>query len=228
MYPRRVTSLPEHLSARPVGREKLPRETLAEHQRARILDNAIGVFAKRGYRATTIQHLVTASKSSIGNFYALFEGKEECFLELYDRLVTEGNQQIASACRDAGDWAEEALSGLQALLELFDREPLKARIVLAEVKTAGLTARSRYDATIDRAVEWLGGARSVYPDARELPATFEQAAVGGVAWFLQQRIESSAHESTAELFVDTTQLLLEPILGDRELARRRAKLRSLA
>lgn len=205
-----------------MGRQQLSRETLTEHQRARLLDAAIGVFAKRGYQQTTIDNLVAASKSSVGGFYSLFASKEKCFLALYDRTVAEARVRIEVATADSSDWAERALLGLHALLTLFDTEPLKARIALVEVQTAGTEARSRYDATIDLAVEWLGAARDLYPTASDLPRTFEQATVGGVAWFLQQRLESSAHEGVEDLFADTTQLLLEPILGERDLGRRRA------
>ncbi len=54
-------SLPPHLSGQPVGADSLPREVLAEHQRQRILDAAIEVFATRGYRRTTIDHLVASA-----------------------------------------------------------------------------------------------------------------------------------------------------------------------
>ncbi|HET7508881.1 MAG TPA: TetR/AcrR family transcriptional regulator [Solirubrobacterales bacterium] len=213
-----MASLPEHLTAAPMGRERLSRETLTEHQRARLLDAAIGVFAKRGYQETTIDNLVAAAKSSVGGFYALFENKEDCFLALYDRTVAEVREKIEVATSGSSDWAERALLGLRVLLVVFDAEPLKARIALVEVQTAGTEARARHQATIDSAVKWLGAGRGLYPAAAELPPTFEQAAVGGVAWFLQQRLESSAHESVEELFADTTQLLLEPIFGARKLS----------
>jgi len=228
LYPGSVANLPDHLMPLPVGREQLSRETLAEHQRARILDAAVGVFAKRGYRATTIDHLVAASKSSVGGFYAIFSGKEDCFLALYDGIVGEAEERIAAACAEADDWADRALLGLHAMLEIFSAEPLKVRIVLVEIQTVGPPGRRCYDATIDAVVEWLRAGRGRYPAAAELPSSFEAAAVGGVAWYLQQSLESSAHASTEELFDDIANLLLEAIVGDKELARRRRALAGIS
>lgn len=223
-----MASLPDHLSAAPIGQAHVPRETLEEHQRDRILNAAIGVFAKRGYRQTTIDNLIKSAKSSVGSFYYYFTGKEDCFLALYDRIVEDAMRQIQADTASLADWADQALAGISILLELFNAEPLEARVALVEVQTAGPAAREKHDATIDAAIAWLRSGREHYPEARDLPATFEQAAVGGVAWFLQQCLETSAHPDTEELLVDTTQILLEPILGERDLARRRRALLSAA
>jgi len=82
---------------RPVGRTKLPREVMKSHRRERVLDAATEVFAKRGYPATTVDRIVAAGKVGVGSFYAHFDGKEDCFLAVYDRIVADARERISAA-----------------------------------------------------------------------------------------------------------------------------------
>jgi AcrR family transcriptional regulator len=214
-----VAQLPDHLANAPVGRERLSREVLSEHQRERILGPATGVFAKRGYQQTTVDNIVVASKTSVGSFYQLFEGKEECFLAVYDRIVGAAREQIAAAILDADGWGEKAVLGLRELLEIFVSDPLAARIALIEVQSAGAAATARYNAVMDAVIAWLRGGREHYPGSANLPERFEQAAVAGFAFFLQQRLLASEPLAVGPLFDDAAQMILEPIVGTAELAR---------
>jgi AcrR family transcriptional regulator len=222
-----MVRLPEYLSKAPIGREQLSREELTERQRDRVLDAASGVFAKRGYQATTLEHIVTAAGIGVGGFYALFTGKEECFLAVYDRILAAARARIAEAVVGAEGWGQEAFLGLRELLLIFAEEPLEARIVLIEVQSAGPAATARYNAVIDEVAEWLRQGREHYPEAAGLPPTFEQATVAGFAFFLQQRLLSSEPQEAAALFADSTQLILELVTGSDELERLREALAAL-
>lgn len=219
-----MPKLPDHFQRTAVGQEPVAREVLTEHQRERVLVLVSGVFAKRGYQGTTVDDLLATGKVGVGNFYSLFEGKEDCFLAAYDRIVTNARQQIAAATADAGDWGERAYLGLRALLEVFLAEPLEARLALIEAQSAGAAAISRYNAVIDGAVEWLRQGREAYPAARELPQGFEQAAVSGLAFYLQACLLDSRHPSLEELLDETAGQLLGPVLGEQELGRLRQSL----
>jgi AcrR family transcriptional regulator len=208
-----------------MGRERLSREALAEHQRERVLAAATGVFAKRGYQATTIDNIVDAAKASVGSFYQLFDGKEDCFLGVFDRIVASGRERIAAQVTAQDGWAEEAFAGLEELLEIFVAEPLEARIVVIEVHTAGPAATARYNELIDATTAWLRAGRRRYPASTQLPETFEQAAVAGLAFFLQMRLLASEPQTVAALLDDTAQMILEPIVGEAEFARVRGEFR---
>lgn len=214
-----MAELPEHLSKAPVGRQQLSREELSAHQRERILGPATGVFAKRGYQETTIDNIVAAAKASVGSFYQLFDGKEDCFLAVYDRIIAAAKVRIAAAIADSDGWAQSAFLGLRELLEIFVEDPLSARIALIEAQTAGPAATARYNAVMDAAIEWLGGGREQHRAATDLPESFEQAAVAGFAFYLHQRLLSSEQLSVEALFDDGAALILEPIIGAAELSR---------
>lgn len=207
-----MAPLPEHLMSVPVGREPLPREVMLEHQRDRVIAAAIEVFAKRGYPATTVDHIVAAAKVAVGNFYSFFSGKEECFLVSYDRILAEGRERIEAEIPADAEQPEKVCFALKALLGLLAAEPLRARVALVEAQTAGPAALARYQATLDAIAPELRRCRAASPHAAELPETLEVATLGGVVWFLQQRIVLGEVDRPG-LLSDLVEIVLEPYVG---------------
>jgi AcrR family transcriptional regulator len=196
----------------PVGRERLPREVMLEHQRDRVIAAAIEVFAKRGYPATTVDHIVAAAKIGVGNFYSFFAGKEECFLVAYDRVLAEARERIEARIPAAAEQPEKVGFALRALLEQLAAEPLRARLALVEAQTAGAAALGRYQATLDGLASELRRCRAASPLAEQLPETLEVAILGGVVWFLQQRIVLGEVDRPG-LLSDLVEIVLEPYVG---------------
>lgn len=202
----------------PVGREPLPREVLAEHQRGRVLAAAVEVFAKRGYQGTTVDHIVSAAHIGVGSFYSLFSGKEECFLATYDRVAADGRDRILAAIPADAPWPQQLAAALRALLELVEAEPFAARIALVEVQTAGSTALAHHERNLDEAANLLRAGREHSPVRDELPATLEFATVGGLTWFLQQRISLGETGNATRLLPEVLEIVAEPYLGERATA----------
>lgn len=198
----------------PVGRHSLPREVMEAHQRDRILAVATEVFAKRGYRSTTVDHIVAAAKIGVGSFYELFDNKEDCLLRAYDRVVAHGRERIAAAVPADRPWPERAAAVLRALLELIAAEPSSARLALVVVQTGGAEALARYESTLDGVVPLLRRGREASPVAGELPDSLEDAIVGGLAWFLQQRVETAEAGSAEQPLPELLRLVIEPYLGE--------------
>lgn len=57
--------------------------------RERLLDAAIQLFVERGYAATTMQDIATATHTSLGLTYRYFPSKDEMVLAFYHRLTVE-------------------------------------------------------------------------------------------------------------------------------------------
>jgi AcrR family transcriptional regulator len=205
-----VVSLPDHLMPAAVGKERLSKEIVEEHQRDRVLAAAAGVFARLGYPATTVDDLVTAARIGVGSFYALFGGKEDCFLRLYDRIVADARERIGDAVDEDAPWAARVRTGLRVLLELVAAEPDHAQIVIVEAHTAGPAAESRYAETVGRLTAVLRDGRSA-ETAGEAPSTaFEDAAVPGLAWILHQRLAVGEIVVVDELLPEMAGFLIEP------------------
>lgn len=204
-----MASLPEHLQAAPVGRERLPREELERQRRDRVLDASAAVFAGRGYRASTVDDLVAAARIGVGSFYSLFAGREDCFLALFDRTVEEARRAVAAAVSDDAPWPERCRAALRAVLELAAAEPDRARVVLVEAETAGPAAEARRARLLGEVAAALSGAREIERPDGPLPARFESATAAGLAWLLHRRLASGDPVRVEELLPEVTRIVLE-------------------
>ena len=162
----------------------------------------------------------------MGSFYALFGGKEECFLATYDAVVEEGKRELAKAIPPAAPWGEQMVAMLRALLALIEEDPFAARIALVEVQAAGLEALDHHERNLEAAAELLRGGRESSPFSAELPETLEFATVGGLTWFLQQRIAAGEISTATALLPEVLEVVVEPYLGEEATARLIAEPRS--
>lgn len=208
-----MVSLPEHLQAKPAGRHRLAPEVRAEHQRERVLDAAIGIFAEHGYQGTTIDDIVAAAKVGVGSFYDLFDNKPDCFVQAYERIVAEARERIAAAIPAEAGWPEQACAALRALLELIEAEPVRAKVALVEVQTAGPEALTRHEETVDSVIPLLARGRAENPALAELPSHLEEAIVGGLAWLLQQRLAQGEFEGVEAHLPDVLEIAVVPYIG---------------
>jgi len=195
-----------------VGREPLPRQVREAHQRDHILAAAIPVFAKRGYRATTVEHLTTAAHVGVGSFYALLDGKEDCFLQICDRILAAIPDRLAAAVPAEADWPAQVRAGLAAAIELIEAEPSQARLLLVEAQTAGLPGLARHQALIEQAASFLRRGRALTPFGPQLPESLELTLTSGVAFVLGER--AAAGEMDQALCEELAAFLLEPYLGE--------------
>ena len=214
-YPRGVASLPEHLKPIPPSRRKLPAEVREEHQRARVLEAAIGIFAEKGYGATTVDDLVAGAKMGVGSFYAHFEGKEECLLAAHRQLVAEAQSTVVEAGAKGSSWAEQVCLGLQALLEWVANRPAGAKVALVEVQTGGPKALAQYQEALAAPAEFLRGGRNSPARTQRLPESLEQTTVSGIAWLLHRRLSMGEADSVPDLFEELAVLIMEPYLGEK-------------
>lgn len=205
-----MATLPEHLRAAPVGRERLPREELEAQRRDRVLDAAAAVFAERGYPASTVDDLLAAARIGVGSFYALFAGREDCFLALFDRTVEEARGAVEAAVAGEDAWPERCRAALRAVLELAAAEPDRARVVLVEAQSAGAQAEARHARLLGEVAAALAGARAIERPGAPLPASFESSTAAGLAWLLHRRLATGDPLRVEELLPETTRIVLEP------------------
>jgi AcrR family transcriptional regulator len=208
-----VASLPDQLLPGAVGKEPISRDVLEEHQRRRVLTAATSVFARHGYRSTTVDQIVSAAKIGVGGFYRLFDGKEGCFLCLYDLIVAEGEEAVGGAAAGESHWEDRVVGVLRTLLELAAAEPDRARIAIVEAPTAGPAAQARYAETVARLAAGLREGRSGGAPGAGPPAGFEHAAVAGLAWTLHQRLAVGEPLPVAELLSEMADFVVAPFAG---------------
>jgi AcrR family transcriptional regulator len=208
-----VAEQSKNLDPPPRGSQGLPADVVATHQRERILVATIELVAKRGYRGTSIDHIVKSARVGYAAFYELFEGKEECFCAAFDRVVEEAREQIAASVAVGAPWPEQVCAAINSLLELIAAEPFRARIVLTEAHTAGEAALRHHDGVLDQVALLLREGRTLGAGTSEPPPTLEEATVDGIVWLLNQRIVVGKVKNVDQLFPELALIVLEPYLG---------------
>jgi AcrR family transcriptional regulator len=196
-----------------VGRHPLSREIVEGHQRDRVLAVAIDVFAERGYRGTNVRHIVSAAKIGSPTFQSLFGDKQGCFLLAYDRIVAAARVRIQAAVEPGESWRERVRDTMRALLELIEESPLEAQLVLVEAQTAGDLVLEHYQANLEEIAGLVRQGRVQSDFGAELPDTLDFAVVGGLFWFLQQRIAQGEAARATALLPEVMEIVATPYLG---------------
>ena len=104
------------------------RATRAEKQaqtRADLIDAASHVFARRGYRAATVEEIAERAGYSHGAVYSNFASKEELFLAVFERYMDLRIEEVAQAGGEVeGSFAERARAAADQWMRRFgeDRE----------------------------------------------------------------------------------------------------------
>jgi len=103
------------------------RATRAEKQiqtRAQLIDAAARVFARRGFRAATVEEIAEQAGYSHGAVYSNFAGKEELFLAVFERYMSQRIEEVARASEVEGTFPERARAAADQWMARFgeDRE----------------------------------------------------------------------------------------------------------
>src|SRR5690349_11111658 len=128
--PRRPDQLPR-------GRHGLSEAEVAASQRARILDAMKELAGERGYHDASIADVIKAAGVTRKAFYKLFEDKEQCFIQAYERELARLLTLTLEAFETQDDWADRVRAALSALLHALARDATAARVCFIEVMAAG-------------------------------------------------------------------------------------------
>jgi len=86
-----------------------------EAHRREILDAAERVFAARGYEAATIEAIAAAAEFAAGTIYNFFDGKEQLFLAVADRILDDMIERFDREVEPLRDRPREAVTRYVAL-----------------------------------------------------------------------------------------------------------------
>jgi AcrR family transcriptional regulator len=110
---------------------KSRREEYAEATRRALLDAATGLFAERGYAATSVEDIARAARVTRGALYHHFAGKRDVFEAVFEELETATIPRLLPADgADEDPWAL-LLAGFDGVLEVA-LEPTYQRIALVD------------------------------------------------------------------------------------------------
>ncbi|HYP55783.1 MAG TPA: TetR/AcrR family transcriptional regulator [Solirubrobacterales bacterium] len=187
-------------------RPTLPPEFIALHKRNRIMAALAELTAEKGYEATKISDVVKRAAVARKTLYDNFSGKEEVFLGAFDAAVEEIASRVEEACTASeGGWEDAVEAGLEALLAYVAEEPAMARLCLIDAQSATAASTERYERTMQRFIEL---ARQSLPHEGPLPATVDEAVVGGVAHILSQELRRDRAAGAPELLPELREFVV--------------------
>jgi TetR/AcrR family transcriptional regulator, fatty acid metabolism regulator protein len=123
--------------------ESLPKRRRREETRRRLMDSALGVFARNGYERATVDEIVREAGFSKGAFYVHFEAKEDIFFAMLEERIS---RQL-SAFRDAVDVdvpvAKNLETVLRSIFALNREDPLWSALFMEFAAHASRDAKVR-------------------------------------------------------------------------------------
>ncbi|MGH2363358.1 MAG: TetR/AcrR family transcriptional regulator [Chloroflexota bacterium] len=150
-------------------------------RRDRILDAALSVFARKGYRDAAVDDVGLEAETSKGGIYFHFANKQAIFLALLDRTSNLLLQRVEAAIGGQPDPIAKTEAALHTVLELFASHRALARLFLVEALGAGrefherlAALRGSFARTIQQQLEEAVRDGSIPP---------LDAAVAGTVWF---------------------------------------------
>ncbi|MEU0312003.1 TetR/AcrR family transcriptional regulator [Nocardioides sp. NPDC006273] len=116
----------------------LTREERDAQRRQRLLAAAKEIIGTKGYAASTIPGMCAASKVSTRHFYELYPGKEDLFVDLYDRITADSYARVAASLgATAGEPIFERVpAAVLAYLDPMLKDTRVARIAFVEIMGA--------------------------------------------------------------------------------------------
>lgn len=177
-----------------------------ENRRAQILDQAVAVFAARGYHGTSVSDLVEATGIARGTFYLYFESKEQIFLALLDGLLRHLRASVRGVDRATGaapledQLAEIAVRILQTLV---DNRPL-TRIIFREAVALDKGVDDRLAQFYGELQDWIARSIALGQALGMVRATDPALAATCVLGCFRGVVQSQVVESEGPLDVEAT------------------------
>ena len=112
-------------------------QTRSKERRQRLLDAALSVFSKKGYRDGAMDEIAGESGTSKGGVYFHFPSKQAIFLALLDRTAARLLDNVEEAIASENDPIAKADAALLAVLRTFARHRGLARLFMVEALGAG-------------------------------------------------------------------------------------------
>jgi AcrR family transcriptional regulator len=150
----------------------------------------IELVVEHGYNAVSVVMLTNRARVSKRDFYKLFAAKEECFLAVYDTIVSHSVREIIAAAEGEEDWRERLRLGFLAFADQITSNPETARLALVEAFTVGAVAIERMQRTNLLFEALMTRNLAFANDAPRLPPLVVKGVVAGGSRLAQARLLS--------------------------------------
>ena len=115
----------------------------ARDRQRRILDAALSVFTRRGYREASVDEIAAEASTSKGGVYFHFPGKQTIFRALLDISARRLLERVEEAITRQNDPVARADAALLTVLRAFADHRALARLFMVEALSAGSEFQNR-------------------------------------------------------------------------------------
>ena len=189
-----------------------PRVQVSEMQRARLLSAAVVTVEDLGWSGASVAHITARARVSRRTFYDLFENREDCLLAVLDEVVERVERELVEARLSELSWRERVRAGLWTILCFLDREPVLARVCVAQALQRGPRVLARREEILARLAGALDEGRNG-ENGRSCPPLTAEGLIGAVFSIVYARSTRSERKPLANLFGELMGMLVLPYSG---------------
>lgn len=133
-----------------------------------------------GYRAVTVEQVLSHSGVSREQFEAEFGDLEGCFAAAYEAEADVLCEAMLDAAARAEDWRAGVRAALEVLLRFVAARPAVARALIRDVHVVGGEALAKHEEVLARLTAAIGTGRQLPEEQLAWTSTFVVGAVEGV------------------------------------------------
>jgi AcrR family transcriptional regulator len=211
--PVRVGARREVLKARARSGRVSPRVQVSEMQRARLLGAAVASIEELGWSGASVAHITARARVSRRTFYDLFENREDCLLAVLRDTAAQVERELGTAGLGGLVWRERVRTGLWVILCFFDREPVLARVCVAQALQGGPRVLAAREEILARLASALDEGRREAQSARGCPSLTAEGLVGAVFSIVYARLMRGEHEPLGGLLGELMSMIVLPYEG---------------
>jgi putative PIN family toxin of toxin-antitoxin system len=182
------------------GSHGMSRETVAAHQRARLLGAMVESVHRRGYQKTSVAHVIALAGVSRRAFYEQFANKQACFEQTFAITVARSRERMLEGWQTERGWTNRMLSACQAFLDDARQNDMSTHLVM--IDAIGVLPQdhfARASTTYERAVQ---AGLDAAPDGIGLSPLAPQAIVGGTRHLMFSRLLPGRERRLPALIAD--------------------------
>jgi AcrR family transcriptional regulator len=190
-------------------------------EREQICAALIEAVASRGYRMTSVGHVIERAEVDQDAFDRHFADLEDCFSSAWDAVDAELRGRMTAAFDGGGDWQDRLREALSAGLDYLAADEGRARIYVAEAVYVSEDLRDRQRGALARLSRMVDLGRDGAPEPSRTLAGIAEAVSGAIWHRVQQLVQAGR---TVELREEVPRLMYVAVIPYRGAAAAEAEL----
>jgi AcrR family transcriptional regulator len=196
--------------ARPEGFQRGAKEAA---DRERIAAAMVRLVSEGGYGATTVPMVLERAGVSREAFDRHFEGKEDCFLQLYDEVAAEFGERVLGAYYKANSWHDRMWAAGWSAMRFLQEDADRTRFFIVEVVHAGVKAQARRDLILQRFAELVDAGRDELEDPKSVSRSTAEIVAGAIYGTILTKIKAGWPDVVGDFLPELMYMAVMPYLG---------------